>query len=224
MKVTTDACLFGAWVAGEINNEELIINNLLDVGTGTGLLSLMIVQKTGFSIDAIEIENGSFEQGKENIESSPWNDRINIFYEDAKKFRPSHHYDVIISNPPFYENELKSEDEKRNIALHGNELTFEDLLKTIDSNLSSDGTFFILLPYKRQDEIRKIFQKYQFSLSKMIFVRQSIKHDYFRMMIMGKKKSTEPIETAFDEISIWDEKQQYTKQFTELLKDYYLYL
>ena len=103
-------------------------------------------------------------------------------------------------------------------------MTLEELLRVIQSNLSEKGIFFLLLPYKRQDEIRKIFQQYQFNLLQIIFVRQSVMHDYFRMMIKGKKKSDEFIETDFDEISIWDEKQQYTKQFIELLKDYYLYL
>ena len=108
--------------------------------------------------------------------------------------------------------------------MHGNELSLDDLLRVVEVNLSTSGIFFLLLPYKRKEEIKKVFEKYQLGLLQIIFVRQSLNHDYFRMMIMGKRISTEPIETTFDEISIWDEKQQYTRQFTELLKDYYLYL
>ena len=225
MKVTTDSCLFGAWIANQINNEQLIINNLLDIGTGTGLLALMYAQKNPHAqIDAIEIDEDSFEQAKENIATCPWNERIKFFWGDAKNFEFTCKYDVIISNPPFYENELKSDNLKRNLALHGNELTLDELLFVIQSNLSETGTFFLLLPYKRQEEIRKIFQKYKFSMQQIIYIRQSVKHDYFRMIIMGKRKSAESVETSFDEISIWDEKERYTNEFVELLKDYYLYL
>lgn len=224
MKVTTDGCLFGAWITKEINKEEFISNNALDIGTGTGLLSLMIAQKTNFNIDAVEIDKESYEQAKENISSSPWNDRINVLHGDARNFNFSKQYDIIFSNPPFYENELKSEDARRNIALHSDELTLDDLLRVINNNLSSSGIFFLLLPYKRKDELRKIFQKYKFSLKKIIFVRQSVEHDYFRLMILGKRETGELIETSFNEISIWDKNKNYPKEFIMLLKDYYLNL
>ena len=235
MKVTTDSCLFGAWIVNQINNEQLIINNLLDIGTGTGLLTLTYAQKNSHAqIDAIEIDEDSFEQAKENIAASPWDDRIKIFHGDARNFEFPYKYDVIISNPPFYENELKSDNLKRNLALHGNKLALDELLLVIQSNLSETGIFFLLLPYKRQEDIRKIFEKYKFSMRQIIFIRQSVKHDYFRMIIMGKRKSTEFIQTSFDEISIRNDpstlrqaqssEQQYTQQFVELLKDYYLYL
>lgn len=224
MKVTTDACLFGGWVNNEVGSLRSEVRNILDIGTGTGLLSLMLAQKTNFPIDAIEIDNESFEQAKENITSSPWKNRIHVFQGDARNYEFPHPYDLIISNPPFYENELKSADAKRNLALHGNELIAEELLQVIQSNLSGKGIFFLLLPFKRQEEISKIFQQYNFNMRRIIFVRQSVKHDYFRMMIMGERKAEKLIETYFDEISIWNEKQQYTEQFVELLKDYYLYL
>ena len=225
MKVTTDGCLFGAWIANEVRSNRSEVRPVLDIGTGTGLLSLLYAQKNSNSgIDAIEIDKDSFEQAKENIAASPWKDRINIFHGDARAFEFSHQYDVIISNPPFYENELRSEDEKRNIALHSYELSLDELLQVIQSNLSPSGIFFLLLPYKRQGEIRKLFQKYQFALSQLIFVRQSVKHDYFRLIVNGRRVDGKLTETLFDEISIWNDKQEYTNGFKELLKDYYLYL
>ena len=119
MKVTTDACLFGAWVANQIKNTGSEFSTALDIGTGTGLLSLMVSQKNDLKIDTIEIEDDAFEQLKENIADSPWKDRINLFHNDVRNFIFNQQYDVIFSNPPFYENELKSDDAKRNLALHG---------------------------------------------------------------------------------------------------------
>src|SRR5438874_7177882 len=104
MKVTTDACLFGAWVAGKMKNDKLKIKNVLDVGAGTGLLSLMLAQKdTLLKIDTIEIDQESYEQAKENASSSPFADRVNVIHADVKIFPFIRKYDVVMSNPPFYE-------------------------------------------------------------------------------------------------------------------------
>jgi tRNA1Val (adenine37-N6)-methyltransferase len=222
--VTTDACLFGSRIAEQVKSEKIKVKKALDIGAGSGLLSLMLAQKTFSLIDAIEIDKDAFEQAKENIAASPWKDRIKVFHDDVRSFEFPHPYDLIISNPPFYENELQSDDAKRNLALHSNELSLDELFQVIKLNLSPSGVFFLLQPYKRQEEIRKIFQKHKLSMLQLTFVRQSKKHDYFRVMLMGKSEIKEPMETSFDEISIWDEKKKYTKEFTSLLKDYYLNL
>ena len=123
MKVTTDGCLFGAWVAERVRSRESIgrhrladgdagAGSILDVGTGTGLLSLIIAQQCSADITAVEIDKDAFQQASENIASSPWTDRIKIFHADARAFEFPGQYDVIISNPPFYENELKGDDTK----------------------------------------------------------------------------------------------------------------
>jgi len=233
MKVTTDACLFGAWLVNEINNvvhpdsfgKQLRINNCLDIGTGTGLLALMLAQKNDEAfIDAIEIDKDAAEQAKENVASSPWKERINVINADAKKFSFANKYDLIISNPPFYEDELRSESERKNIAHHSANLTLKELLDVIKTNLTPDGIFFLLMPYKRNEEINKLLKDHQLHVSKILFVRQSIKHDYFRIFIKGDLKTSAHQETEFHEISTWDENQQYTPAFNSLLKEYYLYL
>jgi tRNA1Val (adenine37-N6)-methyltransferase len=231
MKVTTDACLFGAWVAEEINNvrkdsfgEELIINNCLDIGTGTGLLSLMLAQKNPeTSILAVEIDNDAAEQAANNIEATLWKKQVNILEADVRDFSFPVKFDLIISNPPFYENELRSETERKNIAHHSENLTLKELLNVVKNNLNSNGNFFLLLSFKRNDEIMKLLKNHQLHISKMIFVRQSVKHDYFRIFIKGNLNAEEK-ETEFNEMSVWDEKQQYTNEFVRLLKDYYLHL
>ena len=232
MKVTTDACLFGAWVAEEVRSQEserqgmpCLYRSLLDIGAGTGLLSLMFAQKkTEAKIDAIEIDKDAAEQAKENAEASPWKDRIHIINADVLAFPFNKKYDLIISNPPFYENELRSESERKNTAHHSENLTLEELLTVIKKNLSVAGNFFLLLPYKRNEEIRKLFKHHQLFISKILLTRQSVTHDYFRIFIKGKLKDQGEEELEFDEMSIWNEKQQYTNEFTNLLKDYYLHL
>lgn len=224
MKVTTDSCLFGAWTADQIRNEKNGYTNALDIGTGTGLLSLMISEKNNLEIDTIEIDNDAFEQAKENIIASPWKDHIKFFHGDVKNFNFKNKYDVIFSNPPFYENELKSGDLKRNLALHGNELLLDDLLRIIEYHLSPEGIFFILLPYKRKDEIKSLFKDHGLAMLNITFVRQSVTHDYFRIMLKGKLKTKNNSEFFFDELSIWNEKKEYTDQFRKLLREYYLYL
>jgi tRNA1Val (adenine37-N6)-methyltransferase len=223
MKVTTDACLFGAWVAEEDKSEKVAGKGVVDIGAGTGLLSLVYAQKNPLAhIDAIEIDEDAYSQAKENIAASPFSKRINIFRGDIKKFTFSEKYNVVISNPPFYEKEIRSGNDKRNIAHHHSGLAFEDLLDIIKKNLLPSGSFYLLLPFKRNEEIKKILLKQDLFVSKIVFVKQSTKHTYFRMMISGTlEKSTE---TLIEEISIVDDQQQYTKEFEELLKDYYLYL
>ena len=225
MKVTTDACLFGAWVAEEDKSEKIITKNVLDIGTGTGLLSLIYAQKNSLAeIDAMEIDQDAYAQAKENAAASSFAERINIIHDDVKRFTFSKKYDRIISNPPFYEKEISSDNEKKNIAHHHVGLLFEELLGIIKGNLSSSGTFYLLLPFKRGEEIKKIILKEDLYVSKIVFVKQSTKHNYFRIMIAGKLSQEDHPETLIEEISIWDDQQQYKKEFKELLKDYYLYL
>jgi tRNA1Val (adenine37-N6)-methyltransferase len=225
MKVTTDACLFGAWVANEIEIEKLKVESVLDIGAGTGLLSLMLAQKCdGVYTDAIEIDKDAAGQAKENAVSSSWKARINVINADVKSFSFTNKYDLIISNPPFYENELRSESERKNVAHHSEHLTLQELLNIIKSNLNQNGVFFLLLPYKRNEEIKKLFKDHQLDISKILLVRQSVMHDYFRIMIKGKLNEQKKQETEFDEMSIWNDQQQYTQEFVALLKDYYLYL
>jgi len=236
MKVTTDACLFGAWVAGRVRSlesgvpsRESLTGRILDVGAGTGLLSLMIAQQCNAEITTAEIDRESFEQASDNIAASPWSKRIKVIHADARApiaigVEFPNKYDIIISNPPFYENELKGGNIKKNLAHHDEGLLLTELLTIIKKNLNPDGTFFLLMPFKRNEEIRKLLTENEFFNQQMVFIRQSVNHDYFRIMISGKIKIDEAVETKIDEISIKDEEEQYTQAFKNLLKDYYLHL
>ena len=229
MKVTTDACLFGAWVAEEVRSRDPIaigsgVRSSLDIGTGTGLLSLMLAQKNPkVEIIGVEIDEGAQKQAKENINASPWKERIAVLEGDVKDHDFPEKFDLIISNPPFYEKELRSERKKKNLAHHSENLTLEELLVIIKKHLNANGLFFLLLPYKRNGEVKKLLKDNELNISRILFVRQSLTHDYFRIFIKGNL-NVEEKETGFDELSIWDDKQHYTNEFVRLLKDYYLHL
>lgn len=231
MKVTTDNCLFGAWVANKIKKEQSShssskekIIHALDIGTGTGLLSMMLAQEnTNLTIDAIEIDKATYEQATENIAASAWS-RIKTIHADAKDYHYAHKFDIIISNPPFYENELKSADAKKNLAHHDEGLQLPGLLDIIKKNLSPNGTFYLLLPYKRNEAIQQLLLKNDFDIIQTTFVRQTVHHDFFRIMLSGKQKGDDNKETRVTEMAIKDGDGQYTKKFKSLLKGYYLYL
>ena len=231
MKVTTDACLFGAWMADIVGSRESGVKskstprkNILDIGCGTGVLSLMLAQKTDADIDAIEIDDEAAEQARENEQACSFRNTIQVINADARNYQFEKKYDLIISNPPFYENELKSSSPKKNTAHHSNNLTLDELFIIIQKNLKPGGVFFMLLPFKREDEIRMLIDDAGMKILKMVLVRQSVNHHYFRIMIMGELKSNEYSEMEFDEIVICNERQQYTEEFVRLLDDYYLYL
>ena len=225
MKVTTDGCLFGAWVADKMINEVFKNNNCLDIGTGTGILALMLAQKNlNLSISTIEIDKDCFEQASKNIGTSPWSPGIKIVHGDIKKFQSTEKFDLIISNPPFYKNELKGDNTKKNIAHHDEGLLLPELLTFIKNNLSPDGTFYLLLPFKRKEEIKNLLLEHEFDIVEMTFVRQTLNHNFFRIMLSGKLKANKIPETVINEIAIKDENDNYTAAFTALLKDYYLHL
>ncbi len=229
MKVTTDGCLFGAWAGGRVRSRESLARTVLDIGTGTGLLPLMIAQQCNTNITAVEIDKDAFQQALENVSASPWAGRIKIFHADARApiaigVEFPQQYDIIISNPPFYENELKGGNMKKNLAHHNEGLLLPELLTSIKKNLKHDGAFFLLLPFKRNEEIRKLLTETELAIRQLIFVRQSIKHDFFRVMLEGKLYTDEKTEIMIDEISIKDEQDRYSPEFINLLKDYYLHL
>jgi tRNA1Val (adenine37-N6)-methyltransferase len=222
MKVTTDSCLFGAWCAFEIQKIKPRAHTLLDIGTGTGLLSLLIAQKNDLQIEAVEIDPDATLQAKENIASSPWKQKIQIYNSDILSFHPENKFDCIISNPPFYEKELVSQHHKRNLAHHSTQLNFSELFYVTGQKLHDNGLFFLLLPFKRGREIETLLNQNHLYIIKKVEVKQSLLHAPFRIMLMGSKQK--PKEVCASTISIRDKEQQYTQEFIDLLKDYYLYL
>ena len=148
LKVGTDGVILGAWTNVEG------ANRVLDIGTGTGLLALMIAQRNDQAqIDAIEIDDASAEQAAENVAASPWADRIRVHRMDVRKMKSDQGYDLIICNPPFYAGEMRSPDERTGLAKHSGELSFADLGKAVADHLSDHGKFACIIPINREKDL-----------------------------------------------------------------------
>ena len=220
MKVTTDACLFGAVVVDEIKNSTIDYTRTLDIGTGTGLLSLMIAQLNDVNIDAIEIEKDAAQQALENVSASPYKQRINVIPADLNQFKTANKYNLIVTNPPFFEDDLKSPDQNKNLAKHDGSLTLIQLLNSIASLLKEEGIFAVLLPFHRSTYFTTEAAKLDLYLTKNISVKQSETHDYFRSILFFSRTKTMPESWG---IIIKTRDGKYTEKFISLLKDYYLY-
>ena len=219
MKVCTDACLFGAWIAHHIQSAA----HVLDIGTGTGLLTLMYAQQHSESLlDAVELDSAAAKQAEENSKASPWSKRIKVYATSIQQFHPGHSYDLIIANPPFFENDLRSADTGRNNAMHDTALTLEELSDIIPRHLSPFGHFAVLLPDHRRDYFISLMLKRDLHLQSGLQVKQSPQHDYFRSILCFAQQRS--ISVQEEEIVIREDKDRYSEKFASLLKEYYLYL
>jgi tRNA1Val (adenine37-N6)-methyltransferase len=194
----------------------------LDIGSGTGLLMLMLAQKNKAAIDGIELDTIAFKQLQENIAQSKWKDRLAVFAGDVRSWPFSIKYDFIITNPPFFEGDLLSGSVEKNLARHSKELSLEELLTVIDKNLNPAGSFGILLPYHRAEYFENLALRHHFFVTEKLSVRQTPAHDFFRS-IMHFSRTPQNASSSF-ELSIKNGNQEYTDEFVELMKDYYLHL
>ena len=218
MKVCTDACIFGAWFSAKIPN----YSTVLDIGSGTGLLMMMLAQRSQAEIHGIEIDPAAYEQLKENTHQNDWNKRLKTFHGDARVYPFPLKYDFIISNPPFFDNDLQSTSETEQIAKHSKHLTLEELIQTIANNLQPHGAFGILLPYHRWEYFDKLATQNNFSLTEKLFVQHTPKHAPFRA-ILHYTRTPDDFAPTF-ELTIKQKDGVYSPEFVELLMDYYLYL
>ena len=218
MKVCTDACILGAWFAQKIPS----YSSVLDIGSGSGLLMMMLAQNSKAEIHGIEIDLPSFKQQKENFTHSKWKEKLKAFPGDARTFAFPNKYDFIISNPPFYENDLVSEKDELNVAKHSKALSFEELIKVVSRNLDTDGTFGVLLPYHRLKYFEEEARSVDLHETERLYVKQSPNNDFFRGILQLSRQKISPI--LKHELIITNEDGKYTEEFVELLKDYYLYL
>ncbi len=220
MKVCTDACLFGAWSAAKMNEYLPGCDFILDVGSGTGLLSLMLAQKTAAQIDAVEMDASATKQSDSNFAASPWAERLHVVQSPIGHFIPGKKYDLIISNPPFYKNSLTSPDKGRAAAMHDSELSLDELVHVFIKHVSIGGYAAVLLPFTRSGYFENMAAGNGLYVIEKLNVRQTNAHTFFRTMLwLSKEKKTEIIER---EIAIHDQNREYSPAFETLLKDYYL--
>ena len=216
MKVTTDSCLFGAWIADQIAGAQ---GHLLDIGAGTGLLSLMLAQSTNTTIDAVEVEENCCLQLNENIEGSGWSNRINTFHADILQFIPERLYDFVISNPPFYENQLQSPDAAVNLARHTDFLNLSGLFKKASQFITSEGEFYVLIPFYRLEECLETAAIPHFFVQHLAVVRHSNQHKPFRAMLRMK---VNPVVGTNETIDVYGPEGKYSSRFKNLLSPFYL--
>lgn len=223
MKVCTDACLFGAWAAADLHIQTA--RHILDIGAGTGLLSLMLAQQTSARITAIEIEEGAYQQTKSNFELSPWKDRMVVVHNSIQDYASSQQeaaFDCIITNPPFYEGDLQSPKTSKNLASHSIALPWDALAKAAGQLLKTNGAWFVLVPTLRAYTMQKLANNYGMQLAKEILMYNDEKHLPIRAMLKFVKQTTVAVERS--KIIIKNADQSYSTAFTTLLKDYYLHL
>ena len=223
MKVCTDACLFGGWAAADAQIQSA--KNILDIGSGTGLLSLMLAQQSAAHITAIEIEDGAFEQTKTNFNLSPWKDRLDVVHssiQDYASMNKENLFDCIITNPPFYEGDLNSPDNAKNLAAHSTALPWDDLARSAASLLQENGAWYVLVPTLRAYTIQKLALNDGLQLSQECLMYNDAKHLPIRAMLKFVKQKEATIQR--DKIIIKNADQSYTNEFKNYLKDYYLHL
>ena len=234
MKVCTDACLFGAWAAHD--QELLNAKSILDIGTGTGLLSLLLAQANNKAmITAVEIESAAATEATSNFKLSHWStqlilvhDAIQNYCENANKL-----FDVIITNPPFYEGDLKSPDENKNMAAHSSALPWSVLIENATKLLGEGGSFYVLIPTLRAYTMQKLCDAHGLQLVAEVLVHNTEKTLPIRAMQKFVKQHTGQIDTEKTndipqvkrtKIFIKDADNNYSPEFIALLKDYYLHL
>lgn len=217
MKVGTDGVLLGAWTP-IINNPY----NILDIGTGTGLIALMLAQRSNAEqIDAIEIDDDAYEQATENFENSPWNDRLYCYHAGLDEFveEVEEEFDLIVSNPPFYTDEYKSGDDQRDNARFEDSLPFEELVEAADYFLSDHGIFALIVPFKEEEKIIALCKERELFPLKITRVKGTPTTEIKRSL-MAFTRIEQP--AVIDELIIEVGRHDYTPEYIELTKAFYL--
>jgi tRNA1Val (adenine37-N6)-methyltransferase len=219
MKVGTDAVLLGAWLPVPEN-----CSAMLEIGSGCGVISLMLAQRTKAMITGIDLDEKSVHEAQRNAESSPWKDRVQFHHEDVQHFvqkitqnvqKTPQQFDVIVCNPPFFENSLKSPEKSRNISRHNDTLSFEELIAAVEILLSENGRLGIILPADLNEKFEKLaLEKKLFATKKRwIFPTPSKKAN--RILMMFERKS---VVCEEDNLTIRD--GAYTVGYYELVRNY----
>jgi tRNA1Val (adenine37-N6)-methyltransferase len=217
MKVNTDAVLLGAWV------NPISEKNILDIGTGTGVIALMLAQKSNANIIAIDIDNNSIEQAKENVLNCSFAKNTQTIHSSFQNFAASTNlkFDLIVSNPPFYPNSVKINNQPRSLARHAETLPFEELIIGITKTLTNEGRFCLILPKQEAESFVTSAKQHNLFLTKLLRVRTKPNADTEKRHLM----QFEFKEKGYSEATLIVENEKhfdYTEAYKSLTKDYYL--
>lgn len=218
MKIGTDGVLLGAWTPIENNPY-----SILDIGTGTGIIALMLAQRSSATqIDALEIDENAYEQSVDNFENSPWSDRLFCFHAALDEFveEPEDEYDLIVSNPPFHTEDYYSNNDQRDLARFANAMPFEDLIEAAALLLSENGILSVIIPYKEEENFVALAKEYELYPVKITRVKGTPITEIKRSLLaFGRNKN---IAFSIDELIIETARHLYTPEYIELTKDFYL--
>ena len=220
MKVGTDGVLLGAWTPIHEN-----CFSILDIGTGTGLIALMLAQRSSAEqIDALEIDESAYEQAVDNFENSPWNDRLFCYHAALEEFveEPEDEYDLIVSNPPFYNENYSSGNEKRDRARFAEALPFEELVEASALLLSENGIFAVIIPFKEEKKFIELANAFELYPLKITRVKGTPETEIKRSLLAFTRNKIKDVN--IDELVIETARQQYTEAYTSLTRDFYLKL
>lgn len=214
MKISTDGVLLGAWT--DVLNKKQI----LDVGTGTGLIALMLAQRCDNAlITAIDIDENAFREATLNAESSPWKGRVNVQHCDFKQFSSDEKFDLIVSNPPYFNNGIKAPDSSRATARHDDTLEYSDIISAAKSLLTENGSISLIAPADRLDDISSDATVNGFKINKITTIFNKPNSRPIRILIeLGKEDKNSVSDTLY----IRNEDNLYSQQYKTLTKDFYI--
>ena len=218
MKIGTDGVLLGAWTPIDNNPK-----SVLDIGTGTGIIALMLAQRCDTEqIDALEIDENAYEQAVENFEGSTWGDRLFCFHAGLDEFidDPEDEYDLIVSNPPFFSEDYRSANEQRDLARFQEAMPFEELVEAADLLLSENGIFSVIIPFNEEDRFIELCAEVELFPIKVTRVKGTQNTKIVRSLLAFKRYELSVL-TA-DELVIEISRHEYTPEYISLTKDFYL--
>ena len=214
MKVGTDAMLLGSLVS--LVDEPTTV---LDIGTGTGVLALMIAQRSEEAlVMALEIDEFACQEAEENFKSSPWSNRLASIQEDILEIEFDSKFDLIISNPPYYENSLLSENERTSRAKHAEFLPMDSLVKKVKELLAHDGSFWVIIPFENTSSWIENAKAQNLFLTRSISIIGKEGQGEKRSVLAFSPSQSEVIST---QLTVRDFKNNYSKEYIELTKEFH---
>ncbi len=215
MRIGTDAILLGAWA------ETGPAQSALEIGTGCGVISLMLAQKSNIPIDAIDIDEESAKQAGSNFMKSPWSDKLHALHVSLQQHvhTSGHKYDLIITNPPFFSGSLKSPDEKRNRARHSSDLSQKELIGGVMNLLAPGGSFLLILPFSESVKFSGLAATSGLFLQKKMKIRPKAGKPVNRILnIFGFRNG---VHLKEEELIIRNADNSFTKEYLQLTQDYH---
>jgi tRNA1Val (adenine37-N6)-methyltransferase len=212
MKVGTDGVLLGAWI------KSVDAKRILDVGTGSGLIAIILAQHSTAAIDGLECDKNAAKQAKENVIACPWSERVQIFEQDFKNYSNGF-YDLIVSNPPYFRNSLKAPTKSRNMARHTDTLSHDTFIEKSAQMLNPDGRLAVILPFESENDFEDFCWQNKLYLNRYCEV-SSIEGRPPKRILLEFSFHHSAIERT--SISIYTKEHKLTKEFSILTSDLYL--